>query len=105
MTKTYSNFDKGAGISAFQKIRFNWENRKSIDYLEVKNKRKVLSLKETKIFGELSEEAFFICDFSYEKFRFSFFNKLAKERSFGTWSPRAITLCQADFDVILQSMT
>ena len=82
-----------------------WENRKSIDYLERKKAReRVLSLKETKIFGELSEEAFFICDFSYEKFRFSFFNKFAKERSFVIWSPRAITLCQADFDIILQSM-
>ena len=82
-----------------------WENRKSIDNVErEKVRERVLSLKETKVFGKLSEKAFFICDFSYEKFRFSFFKRLAKERPFVIWSPRGITLCQTDFDVILQSM-
>tara|TARA_B100000963_G_scaffold361458_1_gene396992 strand:+ start:4470 stop:5540 length:1071 start_codon:yes stop_codon:yes gene_type:complete len=82
-----------------------WEDRISVDSRTRKKIREnVLSLRETKIYGNLHATAFYICDFSYEKFRFSFFSKLARDKTFVIWSPRTPIFCQTDFDIILQSM-
>ena len=58
-----------------------WENRKSIDYLERKKAReRVLSLKETKIFGELSEELFLYVIFLMKSFDFLFLISFQKRK-------------------------
>ena len=81
------------------------ENRESIDEKKRNSVRNsILSLEETRVFGSSSSPTFFICDFSYEKFRYSFLSNFVDDRTFVVWSPRKVTLSQYEFDLILQSM-